>query len=521
MWRWSACCGGIGDEVVMPSSNTQDAQSAACSAITALDTTSLEDPISKWYGVTLPIGYQLADKPVFLLKPHSTESRICFPIGTVYSKQNGAVHKEARTEYILVKDLSKGTYWIMLERMTGKSSWWYPGGNMMWSLGSRFACAELRSAWPAEGHRELELAYLLNFRIGGVELSSSGLLEPGLLEDEFDEDEYHRLASKHETELYKLRRPPEYALINDSVLPLMRLLGLRTRAEASRFVQRHRDGNEWLAEVTISGLFHEASQLSIEHAASYGFKLFQSKLKHFLDICISVECGRKKSYQMTLYPRQEFYYITGHDDDDDDADRRCFRARCSGPSSTPCFRPCSAHVLPPPFIDHTFSDMTAVNLVGDDPRTHIIMPLGTLQIGKKETPFMLVKDVSGDTKKYIILFNARHECYMEKETACDEPEIVPPAKRKARIRGNDEPFTAMEVDFVGINEDGQVSFSQTGMYKEGYHVGPVAVVDDNLIHPGDLAAVEGQAVWSSGRWSCPPAEEPLSEDDLEEDEWLE
>ncbi|OQN95420.1 hypothetical protein B0A48_18435 [Cryoendolithus antarcticus] len=218
---------------------------------------------------------------------------------------------------------------------------------------------------------------------------------------------------------------------------------------------------------------------------------------------------------MTLSPRQG----SGQIDHDDDAPDETYTGRCSGPSSAPRSGSCSVHVNSPPFHDHPFFDMTAVNFVDDDPIFHIIMPLGILRLGKKPSQFMLVKNVSGDAKKYIILFDARHEYLRGNDFDIDCAEIIPPLERKAYIRKGEEQFTAMEVDFEGINEDGHVTFIETEIHRQDYHVAPLALEDGDLIRSGDLPTVEGHAVWLSGRWSCPPAEEASSEDESEDDSW--
>nr|OQO27199.1 hypothetical protein B0A51_05083 [Rachicladosporium sp. CCFEE 5018] len=198
---------------------------------------------------------------------------------------------------------------------------------------------------------------------------------------------------------------------------------------------------------------------------------------------------------MTLSPRQGSDRI-GHDDD---APNQIYTGRCSGPSSAPRSRSCSAHAIPPHFHDHPSFDITAINFVDDDPIFHIVMPLGILKLGKKPTRFMLVKDVSGDAKKYMILFNAQHEYLRGNDFDIDCAEIIPPLERKAYIRKGEEQFTAMEVDFEGINEDGHVTFTETEIHRQDYHVAPLALEDGDLIHPGDLPTVEGHAVWLSGR----------------------
>ncbi|OQO10873.1 hypothetical protein B0A48_04174 [Cryoendolithus antarcticus] len=523
--------------------SSHDTHLTASSAITALSTTSSEDALSNWYGVTLPIGRQQAVKlpsgrqsattfftvviediyptpllsdlqtKLFVLRPGRAHSRICFPIGTVYSKCWGIFNKTTPTQYIFVKDVSNDTYWIMLDAVTGKHPWCNTDYRT-----SRFgsiidlACAELQSAWPTVSRREFELACgPLGFSVGGVRRNSSSLLESGLLEDHFNEDEYHRLASEYADEISKLRRPPKYALDDDSVLSIMQLLGLTTRADASRFIHRSWYGPCWWGHVNANTLFHDASQLSNGRATFYGLQLLASKIRNAPNAHIIVNRDLNRSHSMTLSRGRS---LIGYEDDayvGQDPD--CYVAQEN----------------PPPPFDNgrrvpNDSSLVAISLVGDKP--HITMPLGLLRLHGKTTRFMLVKDVSGDARKYMILFNASYQRTCILENDIDYPQIIRPARRKAYIEKGEKRFTAMEVDFEGVDEDGQVTFTETGIYRHGYHIAPVALVDDKLIHPGDLPPREGQAVWLSGRWSRPPApklsrkEKRLRKEKLSESRYL-
>nr|OQO26579.1 hypothetical protein B0A51_06770 [Rachicladosporium sp. CCFEE 5018] len=536
-------------------SSSHDTHLAASSAITALSKTSSEDALSNWYGVTLPIGRQQAvrlpsgrrsattyftvviedirptpllsdmQSKFFVLRPNGDHSRICFPIGTVYSKPWGIFDKTAPTQYIFVKDVSNDTYWVVLDAVTGKHPWFdeCPAFRISDFGSLKFGCAELRSAWPTISAWPTvtldEITPRLNtsFRVGGVQRSSSSVLEPGPLEDDFDELTYDRLASEHDQEIRNLLETNESAA-EDPLLALMQLLGLITRADARRFIKRHEIGARWFGEATAGALIHDASRLSITHATYYGLDLFQVKLSKAPEICIRIKRHRQKYCELTLTPRSGL--LQGYDDEMDHTDSGPYFPRCSAPCSAmwssagaaprakpctiPCFHRCSVHLIPPPFCEPGIpSDwLIAVTLIKRNATPRIIMPLGFLKLDKKPTRFILARDVSRDAEKYIILFNARYQHLLEGRNY--SPDIIRPVRLNAYFHKGEERFTAIEVDFEGVGDDGQVTFTETGLHRQGYHVAPVALLDGKHIHPGDLPTREGQAVWLSGRWSCPP-----------------